>query len=637
MRRFLAFALTLACAFAAHATPRTMRGAGTRGLPMLKPIVAFSFRSVSSLPACNAAESCVLDCYADADSWDCFDANGASVAVTQGTGTTFVNTPWGYAAEVKADAQAPQIAAATMEALLPGGSAAFYSGAFSVFALTNPNLHAGAAGTHGVVSHIDPDSGTRIYSTVSQNGCSHWGTGASTSEPLASSTGYGKWQADICSVSAAGAATVRSMATEGTGAASNDSGANGNPMYFGRMDPASGAGFYLNGMLARVRLYSKALSAAERATLERQAFGAVGSGGIELTVTRASTAWHDAADGNVYALGSNTPRVHSSRGLLIEGSRTNSLTYAIDFSNAAWTKVGTTGPMTPVVTANQATAPDGTLTADLIDFKATTAEGDYSVVQQGAVAAATYSGSVYLRTVSGSGTLYLAIKRSGSATDLKSTACAVTTTWSRCHVESAVVSATGALSLGPNSYDAAQPNAQAALSVYVWGAQLEAGAWSSSVILSAAVATQRVGDNIQAATTGFPKSNIELCGTVYWPRSGAHNDGSGSMLFDTCGAGSSPPGIQLWSYYAAQASAYADGRRSNLGSKAYSPASATDTRLCARNAERKTHSCVNGACTTNAVDATTWGEGHSTPMRFGSYGVSTIFLSGYIRDFTVTP
>jgi hypothetical protein len=47
-----------------------------------------------------------------------------------------------------------------------------------------------------------------------------------------------------------------------------------------------------------------------------------------------------------------------SLGLLVEESRTNSLTYSEEFDNAAWTKARTT------ITANAATAPDGTTTAD---------------------------------------------------------------------------------------------------------------------------------------------------------------------------------------------------------------------------------------------------------------------------------
>jgi hypothetical protein len=54
------------------------------------------------------------------------------------------------------------------------------------------------------------------------------------------------------------------------------------------------------------------------------------------------------------------PVTLAARGLLIEESRTNLLTYSEQFDNAAWTKTNAT------VTANAAVAPDGATTADLL-------------------------------------------------------------------------------------------------------------------------------------------------------------------------------------------------------------------------------------------------------------------------------
>jgi hypothetical protein len=58
----------------------------------------------------------------------------------------------------------------------------------------------------------------------------------------------------------------------------------------------------------------------------------------------------------------HNPATGESLGLLVEEARTNTLTYSEQFDNAAWLKVNAT------VTANQAIAPDGTLTMDeLVD------------------------------------------------------------------------------------------------------------------------------------------------------------------------------------------------------------------------------------------------------------------------------
>jgi hypothetical protein len=54
------------------------------------------------------------------------------------------------------------------------------------------------------------------------------------------------------------------------------------------------------------------------------------------------------------------PVTLAARGLLIEESRSNLLTYSEQFDNAAWSKTSAT------VTANSATAPDGTVSGDLV-------------------------------------------------------------------------------------------------------------------------------------------------------------------------------------------------------------------------------------------------------------------------------
>ena len=69
---------------------------------------------------------------------------------------------------------------------------------------------------------------------------------------------------------------------------------------------------------------------------------------------------------------------------LIEKVRTNVIPYSQAFDNALWIKDRNGTGIAPSVTANNATAPDGTLTADTIVFNAGagTTTGDSSVIYQ---------------------------------------------------------------------------------------------------------------------------------------------------------------------------------------------------------------------------------------------------------------
>lgn len=78
-----------------------------------------------------------------------------------------------------------------------------------------------------------------------------------------------------------------------------------------------------------------------------------------LTVTRASGGYAEDTSGNLIWFNSGQARI-TNKGLLVEEARTNLLLYSQQFDNAAWGKSDTT------VTADQALAPDGTNTADLI-------------------------------------------------------------------------------------------------------------------------------------------------------------------------------------------------------------------------------------------------------------------------------
>ena len=86
-----------------------------------------------------------------------------------------------------------------------------------------------------------------------------------------------------------------------------------------------------------------------------------------ITFTRASSGTRTNERGLIESLASGVPRIDfdpvtlACKGLLVEEQRTNLLTYSEQFDNAAWAKVGTCA-----VSANAISAPDGTVSADLI-------------------------------------------------------------------------------------------------------------------------------------------------------------------------------------------------------------------------------------------------------------------------------
>ncbi len=85
-----------------------------------------------------------------------------------------------------------------------------------------------------------------------------------------------------------------------------------------------------------------------------------GSG--DLTFTRASTATRVNDSGLIETVAIDTPRIDYTGGgcgkLLLEGQRSNSITYSEDFADAYWTKTNAS------IVANVGVAPDGTTNAD---------------------------------------------------------------------------------------------------------------------------------------------------------------------------------------------------------------------------------------------------------------------------------
>jgi hypothetical protein len=222
------------------------------------------------------------------------------------------------------------------------------------------------------------------------------------------------------------------------------------------------------------------------------------------------------------------PVTLAARGLLIEEQRTNLLTYSEQFDNAAWNKTANA-----TVTANQATAPDGTTTADL--YAGTSAGGNAIFRATGGLTAGgTHTFSVYFKYVSGTWfeLLYydggsngsrcwfnLATSTAGTfasfgtGTVVSSSIAAVGNGWYRAVLTGTQPSTAGYVQLCSVSSDGNETPANG--SAHIWGAQLEAGAFATSYIPTVAAQVTRAADSAIMTGTNFSSWFNASEGTVY--------------------------------------------------------------------------------------------------------------------------
>jgi hypothetical protein len=177
--------------------------------------------------------------------------------------------------------------------------------------------------------------------------------------------------------------------------------------------------------------------------------------------------------------------------ILVEPSATNLLTYSEDFSNSYWGKNDVTVASAPVA------APDGTMTASHV--VKTGANSHLVKVHIGA--ANTHIGSIWARTVSGSGTCFF---DSASAATLST----VTDQWQRFEVTTNT----------PHMYAVDFRGASTLTEIYIWGAQLETGSVATSYIPTSGgnvAARTRAADDLTITGSAFSDFFNASEGTFY--------------------------------------------------------------------------------------------------------------------------
>ena len=247
-----------------------------------------------------------------------------------------------------------------------------------------------------------------------------------------------------------------------------------------------------------------------------------------ITFTRASSGTYVGSDGLIKTATTNearfdhNPATGESLGLLVEEQRTNLLLQSESIDNVSnWNRMAGGIGTTPAITANSIVSPDGSTTADqvVLALNGGTTVNDSSYVTQSysSTSGTTYVVSMWLRTVSGTAVISFDVDSQNINT------ITVTSTWQRfsfARTTSTTASRTFRFGLRGtfNTSDSA--------TLYVWGAQLEAGSFPTSYIPTTTATVTRSADVASITGANFSSWYRQDEGTIYFKGSSLRATGS---------------------------------------------------------------------------------------------------------------
>jgi hypothetical protein len=278
------------------------------------------------------------------------------------------------------------------------------------------------------------------------------------------------------------------------------------------------------------------------------------SGQNLVTFTRASTGTYVDSDGVIRSAANDAPRFDHNPltgeclGLLVEEQRQNLLLRSEEFDNASWVKA------TATVTQNATIAPDGQTTADLLIPSNLAANGALNQDLVKAASPVQYTLSCYgkakehsafrliLRDPANSGNradlivdLTTGVTSGsfigGTYTGLSSSVQFLRDGWVRFSITATTGSETGLRAQVVNN-----TTGDGTSGLFLWGAQLEAGAFPTSYIKTEATAATRTADVASISGTNFSSWYRQDEGTMFADYSAIQSSG---FCFDATGSASS--------------------------------------------------------------------------------------------------
>ena len=212
----------------------------------------------------------------------------------------------------------------------------------------------------------------------------------------------------------------------------------------------------------------------------------------EFDFSRGSTATYVGRDGLIASAASGVPRIdftNDTKGhLLLEPSRTNLVNYSEDFSQSSWVKLGAGTGTTAIVTSDYAISPDGTQNASRLQCDLNgggSSSSNQSLIYNLYSSSGSQALSIYMKSNNGENqTIYFANTQTSGDT------VTVTSEWQRftfTHSTSTYVLAVG---LRGRSGGAINDTAD----ILIWGAQAEAGDYSTSLINTTGATSTRNAD-----------------------------------------------------------------------------------------------------------------------------------------------